>query len=139
MCLAARRLAAHPDWTRIETLDAVLDAAAPAIEDGFAALLLAFDPRSDGLVADFDGACEAVAARASAWPEGVEVHVLHVPPGLADRRDAAAVLDAVIVPAELEDRAGAFASWSIETLPDAGAVARWRAAREGDAPNTRAA
>jgi len=137
-CSASRRLFAHPDWTDAAALDAVLRAAEPAVGDGFAALLLGFDPRVDGLVVDFDAACEAVALRVLEAQDAREVRVVTLPLGRVERCAAARALDALVEPSPRVQPAD-HGALGLPVLADAAAVLDWRRARERGADERRAA
>ena len=137
-CAASRLLFAHPEWGADARLDALLSAAEPAVGDGFAALLLGFDPRGDGLVADRDAACEAVALRVLELDPRAQVHVVLVPDGLAERRAAAGAVDGLVVPWSF-DRVGALEGLVRPSLRDAQAVAAWRREQEASAADLRRA
>lgn len=130
-CLASRIVYAQPDWSGAGDLDALLAAAAPAVEDGFAALLLGFDRRADGLLADEEVAQEAVALRVLEAFGEAEVHLVCAPDGLAERCAAARAVDAVILPWSCQ-RLGALDGLVQPVLRDADAVERWRSGCEGE-------
>ncbi|QDU84120.1 hypothetical protein Pla163_12240 [Planctomycetes bacterium Pla163] len=141
--LAPTRLLAWPRWERPDALERLVAVLEPAIRDGFAAVVLRFDPEEDGLHLDSDTALErffAACADAFGDPSAIEALVVDVPLVRGELRSLAAAVDGLV---DVGDRdALELARIGLAPLRTAAEVATWRT-RHGEpgslAPCLRAA
>lgn len=128
----ARRLLAWPRWNDPASLDALLVRIAPAIEGGFASLVLRLDPVSDPLQSEAIAALEVAFARRFASDVDLDVVLddsLHDGASLARLgRSVDAFVPLGGEPSEFTD------GFATERLDDEAAVASWRRRFEGCVP-----